>query len=32
MGANLIADDPDLAPVSSGCHSQTSEEWKDELA
>ena len=31
-GSNLIVDDPELAPVLSGTHLPTSEEWKAELA
>ena len=32
MGANLIVDDPELAPVLSGTHLPTLEEWKAGLA
>ena len=32
MGATLIVDDPELAPVLSGTHLPTSEGWKAELA
>ena len=32
MGATLIVDDPELAPVLSGTHLLTSEGWKAELA
>ena len=32
MGATLIVDDPELAPVLSGAHLPTSEGWKAELA
>ena len=32
MGATLIVDNPELAPVSSGTHLPTSEGWKAELA
>ena len=32
MGAILIFDDPELAPVLSGTHLPTSEGWKAELA
>ena len=32
MGATLIVDDPELAPVLSGTHLPTSEGWNAELA
>ena len=32
MGATLIVDDPELAPVLTGTHLPTSEGWKAELA
>ena len=31
MGATLIVDDPELAPLFSGTHLPTSEGWKTEL-
>ena len=32
MGATLIVDDPELAPVLNGTHLPTPEGWKAELA